>query len=295
MARRSLLCAWLLLPVWAYLGLAEGEDLFPKAGKGHQIVQHKAYSLGYDEKHEQAAWVYYVLNAEKIRGNVKRTNDFRADPAIITGSASLADYKGSGYDRGHLCPAADCKWSKKAMSESFLMSNMSPQLPGFNRGIWKKVESFVRLWGTQNEEVEVVTGPVLVEGLVAIGGNSVSVPRHYYKIVMDRKEPGTGAIGFVLPHEPSKKALMDFAVTVDSVESLTGIDFFPGLPDSLERVLEGRIKAWIWDFIPSGQPGSVGMGPTQGYSRCKGITKSGKRCKRKTKNEIGYCWQHEGK
>jgi endonuclease G len=92
----------------------------------------------------------------------KRKDNFRSDPKVKTGSAALSDYKGSGYDRGHLAPAADFKWSATAMSESFYMSNMSPQVPGFNRGIWKNIESTVRNWAVENDEIYIVTGPVLI-------------------------------------------------------------------------------------------------------------------------------------
>jgi len=109
------------------------------------IVEHSAYSLGYNEDHDQATWVAYTLTGAQATSKLyERTDIFRDDPAVVTGSATLADYKGSGYDRGHLAPARDMTWSRTAMSESFYMSNMSPQIPGFNRGIWKQLESQVR-------------------------------------------------------------------------------------------------------------------------------------------------------
>ena len=113
---------------------AQLELLSPKPDT-NQVVKHTAFWLSYSEPHEQAEWVYYILTPERVSGTEKRKNNFRADPAVLTGSATLADYKGSGYDRGHLCPAADNTHTKEAMSESFFMSNMSPQEPGFNRGV----------------------------------------------------------------------------------------------------------------------------------------------------------------
>ena len=127
---------WLLIYI-SHQAIAQIAN--PKPIIGEQIVNHLGYSLSYNEKNEQASWVAYELTADQVRGTVKRKDSFRSDPLIKTGSASLSDYKGSGYDRGHLAPAADMKWSTTAMSESFFMSNMSPQLPGFNRGIWKKL------------------------------------------------------------------------------------------------------------------------------------------------------------
>ena len=106
-----------------------GQDLsLPNINESDQIIQHSAYTLNYDEQHEQASWVAYILTSTHIRGTFNRTNDFREDYKVKTGSASLSDYKGSGYDRGHLAPAGDMKWSSTAMSESFFMSNMSPQM-----------------------------------------------------------------------------------------------------------------------------------------------------------------------
>ena len=127
------------------------QDLSPRPINGEQLVTHLGYSLSYNEKHEQANWVFYELTIDEVLGSIKRKDQFRADPNIKTGSASLSDYKRSGYDRGHLAPAADMKWSSKAMSESFFMSNMSPQTPSFNRGIWKKLENLVRKWAVENK------------------------------------------------------------------------------------------------------------------------------------------------
>ena len=173
----------------------------PAIGEGDQIVVHTGFTLSYSEPHEQAEWVAYVVTAERLKGAVKRTNNFRIDPAVLTGSAVLGDYKGSGYDRGHLAPAASMAWSKEAMSESFFLSNMSPQKPGFNRGIWKKLEEAVRDMAHQHGTVVVVTGPVLEEGLLEIGPSGLDIPRAYYKVVLDVTEPTIEGIAFVLPNE----------------------------------------------------------------------------------------------
>ena len=107
------------------------------------------------------------------------------------------------------------KWAQEAMSESFLMSNMSPQDPGFNRGIWKKLEGLIRDWAEDNEEIYVVTGPVLVDDLPTIGVNAVAVPEYYYKVILDNREPEIKGIGFILRNESSKTPLQNFAVTID--------------------------------------------------------------------------------
>ena len=233
---------WVIL----FYSLLCSQDLRPKPISGEQIIDHFGYSLSYNEEHEQASWVFYELTDKEISGLVKRKDQFRSDPNVKTGSASLSDYKGSGYDRGHLAPAADMRWSPTAMSESFFMSNMSPQNPSFNRGIWKKLENKVRDWVINNQTIYVVTGGVLTDSLDAIGENQVSVPNHYYKVVLDYTKPVIRGIGFILPNERSNLSLMNFAVSIDSVEIFTGIDFYYSLPDSIEDSIESIINLPAW-------------------------------------------------
>ena len=223
----------------------------PYYTQSDQVIFHTAYSLKYSEQHEQASWVAYTLKSSHTSGTVGRTNDFRIDYKVKTGSASLSDYKGSGYDRGHLAPAADFKWSSTAMSESFFMSNMSPQLPGFNRGIWKKLEGSVRNWADDNGEIHVVTGPILTGSYPSIGSNQVSIPNYYYKVILDYKEPEIKGIGFILPHQKSKSSLQSFAVTIDEVERKTGIDFYYSLPDDVEEQIESTVDIGKWSFRSS--------------------------------------------
>jgi endonuclease G len=212
-----------------------------------EIVKHTAYMLSYNEKYEQANWVAYHLTAEMCDNNgEERKNNFREDQDVKTGSAIPDDYKKSGYDRGHLCPAGDMGWSEQTMSESFFMSNMSPQVPGFNRGIWKNLESNVRAWAKTNQEIYVVTAGVLEDNLAVIGQNKVAVPKYYYKIILDVHTPEYKAIAFVLPNEASKESVFHYAVSIDSVEHLTGINFFPMLPDSLENTLESKFDIDLW-------------------------------------------------
>ncbi|MCT4625853.1 DNA/RNA non-specific endonuclease [Halodesulfovibrio sp.] len=193
--------------------------------------------------------MYEFTQEEANAPRVKRTNSFRSDPAVPSGSAALSDYKKSGYDRGHLAPAADMGFSKQAMSESFYMSNMSPQRPGFNRGIWKKLEEIVRGWA-KNEDIIIVTGGILT-GRQYIGSNAVLIPNTYYKVIYapQRQE----MIAFLLPNEASSALLQHFALPVDAVEAVAGIDFFPTIPDEFEAALERNINtsSWQWTAKPS--------------------------------------------
>lgn len=221
----------------------------PKLGENDELILHTGFSFVYDEEHEQARWVAYELTRDEIYGVHERADDFRPDSAIKTGSADLDDYRGSGFDRGHLIPAADLPWSEQAMSDSFFMSNMSPQDPTFNRGIWAALEAVVRNFAATEGSVYVVTGPVLTDGpYETIGENEVSIPNYYYKVILDYVEPETKAIGFLLPNEGSRNDLTELITTVDEIEEITGIDFFPQLPDDEEAILEAQVSAAAWNI-----------------------------------------------
>lgn len=205
-----------------------------------ELVELKAFALAYDEQHEQAAWVAYRLISQGRMTRHERNDRFMADERISTGSAHPNDYTNSGYDRGHLAPAADFATDKEALRETFYMSNMSPQGPSFNRGIWSKLENQIRNWAEDNQEIWVITGPVLLnqKRLKKIGENKVSVPRYYYKVVLDARQPDIKMIGFLLKNQGSTKDLSQFIVPIDSIENVTGLDFFPMLPDELEETFE---------------------------------------------------------
>jgi endonuclease G len=220
-------------------------DYLPQSDN-QQIIRHTHFTLSYLEKHEQAEWVAYELTGREVQGVEERSDDFREDPKVTTGSASLADYYRSDYDRGHLAPAGDMKFSEEAMSESFYMSNMSPQEPSFNRGVWRELEEEVRELALQNGSLYVVTGPVFGKRNKRIGDNRVSVPRAYYKVLLDYTEPEIKAIAFLLPNKGSDKDVYDFAVAIDSVEAVTNIDFFPALPDLEEDMLESTFDVSPW-------------------------------------------------
>lgn len=217
----------------------EYEDLLPTTL--NHTYHHTYYSIDYNEEHEQPNWVCYLLTEDSVEGKAKRRDDFREDPEIQSESATLKDYKRSGYDRGHLCPAADMKLNKQAMSETFYMSNMSPQLPGFNRGEWKRLEAKVRDWAVQEDSLMVVTGPVFKNNIEQIGEEDVTVPGYYYKVIYDLTPPQK-MTAFLLPHVKKPEPYMNYQTTVDKVEEMTGIDFFKVLKDSKENSLEANLE-----------------------------------------------------
>lgn len=221
--------------------VAAETEYFPET-KG-KLIRHSYYVLSYNPTHKQADWVYYSPRLRTGKEGAERTDNFREDPMVGPESANPSDYSKSGYDRGHLCPAGDMTQSAEAMSETFYMSNMSPQVPGFNRGIWKNLEEQVREWSKKGI-IYVVTGPVFKEMKGAIGRNKVTVPGYYYKVVYSPSSQQM--IGFILPNGKTNKRPADFVVSVDSVEHFTGMDFFPQLPDSLENRLEAHSDYQKW-------------------------------------------------
>ncbi|MBC6401316.1 MAG: DNA/RNA non-specific endonuclease [Ekhidna sp.] len=238
---------WLLILYMLPL-LVPGQDFQPKSVNG-ELVNHTCFSLSYFEAHEQPEWVYYKLTPSMVNGFIDRTDDFRSDPFISTGSASLSDYKGSGYDRGHLVPASDMKLSKTSMSESFFLSNMSPQNPSFNRGGWKKLEMLVRSWALSEDELFIVTGPVFRDNPGVIGSNRVTIPGYYFKVIYsDRNKE---MIGFVLPNRKVESNLKSYVKAVDFIEEQTGLDFFYQLDDDTENALESSTRTEQWNFDPA--------------------------------------------
>lgn len=212
------------------------------------IIKHEFYTLSYNEKAEQAEWVAYELKKSHLSRTKRKRPYFIYDAKVNTKSASYKNYKKSGYTKGHLCPAGDRKFSKKAFDETFLTSNISPQTMVFNGGIWQKLESKVRYWATKNKKIYVVTGGVLKPNLKTIGREKVAVPEQFYKILLDYTRPEIKAIAFLMNHEKSNRPLYDFVVSIDKIEELTGIDFFPALPDDIENKLEKSSDYKNWSF-----------------------------------------------
>jgi endonuclease G len=234
----------------------------PVSSANDQVIWHSAMALAYSEAHEQARWVAHMIIPDVTEGIVSRSNDFRPDSLVTTGSAIEEDYflkflqadstykyDGFGYDRGHLAPSADFRWSAKALSESFLYSNMSPQLADFNRGIWGDLEDKIReyVYKHPGTNLYLVTGPLLSENMPRIerGVNKVAIPSYYWKVVLDKDRQRS--IGFVLPNATGNLPLELYAVSIDSVERLTGLKFFPNL-SSAEKTAIARqriTKDWF--------------------------------------------------
>ena len=213
-----------------------------------QIVHHANYSLSYSEKHEQAEWVAYELKANHLSSKKHKRPYFILDTAVSTTAAHWRNYKKSGFDKGHLCPAGDRKFSKEAHDETFLTSNISPQRHQFNAGIWNKLEQQTRYWAKKNNGVFVITGGVLEDNLTTIGSEDVAVPNFFYKIILDNTKGTIKVLAFLVPHKNSREPLYNFVVSVDAIEALTGINFFAELEDGLEERLEASSSYKNWSF-----------------------------------------------
>lgn len=207
-----------------------------------QIVKHLAYISSYNPNHRVPNYVVHVIPKDILYGNQKRTNDFRPDPKIKQNMSDSIDYWNSGYDRGHMAASADFKWSKRALTESYYYSNIIPQNPSLNQGPWNRLEMQVREWAIENDELIVVTGPILNDSLPKLqqGSFKVSIPQYIFKIVLDYYPPEYKAIAFLYPNKNVPYELDKHVVSIDSIEKLTGIDFFPKLDDSLENNLEAQ-------------------------------------------------------
>jgi len=220
----------------------------------NRIVQHDHYSLSYSETHRQAEWVAYLLSREQLEQPfVERPNDYDPDPVLGQACARSEDYRHSGYDRGHLAPAADMAFDTSAIRQTFYMSNISPQSRNFNQGIWRELEELTRDWAKKYKKLYVVSGPVLTKkGKGRIGESGVTIPAAFFKVLLDLEDPERKGIGFILPNEISYEPLYQYAVSIDSVEAYTQLDFFPELmTDNLEAELEGSVNIDLWYFSKS--------------------------------------------
>ncbi|MEJ2594423.1 MAG: DNA/RNA non-specific endonuclease [bacterium] len=280
----------LLILVWLFAGImsyTQDSTYLPVSTTG-DVYYHTYFCFSYAEEHEQAEWVCYMLTDTMVYGTTPRSDRFREDPEVVSGSAKLTDYAGSGYDRGHLAPAADMCINPTAMSECFYLSNMSPQEGSFNSGRWRMLETAVRNWAIDFDTVYVVTGPVFKRSRKSIGEEEVTVPKRFYKIVYDAEE--REMIAFIMRNKKLRDPLDDFIVTVDEVEKMTGIDFFASLPDSLENEMESTVNEAYW-VINTKEPAKTTI---EGERRqCKAITAAGTRCTRTAQPGSDFCWQHQ--
>ena len=231
-------------------GTNDAEELeipAPLTDRKEAILRRTGYTASYNEDLRISNWVAWHLTSDRITGPAKRKGiPFMEDTEAPGAPVDTHDYARSGFDRGHMCPAGDNKWSQRAMEESFLMPNICPQAPSLNRGDWNEMEIQCRQWAEQYGDVYIVAGPILYRGQHRhIGQHHVTVPEAFFKVVLcTRGEPK--AIGFIYKNTDGNRPKGDYVNSVDEVERITGIDFFPSLPDKVERRVEAEADLGAW-------------------------------------------------
>lgn len=218
-------------------------------GRAEQIIEHTGYTVSYNYKWNIPNWVAYELSATEVQGEEDRNEHFYPDPYVIGTPVVSSDYSNSGYDRGHMAPAADMKWSEQAMRESFYMTNICPQNHNLNAGDWKALEEYVRNLALTYERVYVCCGPIVRNTNKKIGNTTkIVVPQSFFKVVLLRRHNSWSGIGYVMDNKTrsGKKTLADYAKTINEIEELTNIDFFVALPDDVEERVESQLILSEW-------------------------------------------------
>lgn len=218
-------------------------------GTPERIIAHVGYTLSFNREHNAPNWVAWELTTAEAQGTLPRADDFLPDPEVpAPHRVTTEDYVGSGYDRGHMVPAADMKWSPRAMAECFYMSNICPQDHGLNGGPWAKLEKACRRWAVREGAVYVVCGPVYKSRRPKKIGRThlVSVPDGFFKVVLSLRRGKEKAIGFYYANRAGRQTMDAAACSVDDIERLTGIDFFVNLPDRQEAALEAAYSLKEW-------------------------------------------------
>lgn len=214
-----------------------------------RLLCRTGFALSHDDAKKSPTWVAQRMTAERLVPKVARSDRFIPDPELPKGQrAELDDYRGSGYDRGHMAPAADMRWSKEAMQESFYLSNMAPQVgPGMNRGVWSEIESTIRRWVASRGELFIYTGPIFEKESTrkTIGPNQVVVPTHFYKVVFDPIRVET--IAFVVPNAPhASRRIEEFITSVRDIEARSGLDFLNRIQPAVQAVIEEAVAPGLW-------------------------------------------------
>jgi endonuclease G, mitochondrial len=214
------------------------------------LMQKPQYSMSYSRDNGGPNWVSWRLDTSWL-GSAPRQDDFRADTTLPTGwyRVQATDYSGSGFDRGHMCPSADRTVTVAANSSTFLMTNMIPQLPANNQGVWANLESYSRTLVSQGNELYVISGGHGLQFFIANG--RVAVPAQTWKVIIvlpvgsndvSRVTTSTRTIAVVMPNSGSIGSdWRAYRVSVDQVEAITGFDFFSNVPSGIQAVIEGRV------------------------------------------------------
>lgn len=217
--------------------------------RSERIMSRMNYTTSYNKKWKMPNWVAWKIDKSELKNNESRTNEFLPDPDLKESEAvTTNDYRGSGYDRGHMCPAGDNRYHWKAMQESFYMTNMCPQNHKLNSGDWNDLEEMCRFWAEKEDGLYVVCGPIVTDKSPKTIGRKqkVVVPDAFFKVILSTAGKQPRAVGFVFQNTNTRQHLGKYAMSVDEVEAMTGINFFPALPDDIEVVVEKQVNLRSW-------------------------------------------------
>ncbi len=210
-------------------------------------LKYEGFDISFNPAHHEPNYASWELTADKANGTMRRESKFAADPDVF-GCPTLDDYRNSGFDRGHMAPAGDMKWSRQAMKDSHLLTNMCPQDHALNGGRWSTLENKCRDWARRDSLLIIICGPVLTDRMpLTIGESKISVPERFFKVILSPTTVPPRAIGFIMPNSAPAEGLEALAVSVDQVEEITGFDFFHCLPDDIEAEVEGECNFRAWN------------------------------------------------
>lgn len=226
-----------------------GSDIeLPKSidNRSEIILKREAYTVSYNKDTKIPNWVAWHLTSEHVDGENKRTGGYQEDIEVPKPRATKEDYDSTKWSHGHMCPAADNKWDRKAMKESNLLTNICPQDRSLNSGLWNAIERNCRKWAVEYGDLYIVCGPVLLNREhETIGVNKIVVPEAFFKVILCLN-PMPKAIGYIVRNNEGTKKRDQYVNTVDEVERITGIDFFPALPDEIENEVEAYANLDDW-------------------------------------------------
>lgn len=219
--------------------------LFPK-GLSDRVVNYKGYTAHFNKQLHIPNCVTYEITDNEARGKRERSGNFERD-VNVAGCPNWWDYRDSGYDRGHMAPAGDMKWDEQAMNETFFLTNVCPQDPVLNAGMWNDIEIKVREWARRDKSLIVITGPIMGNSHETIGQDmDIAVPEAFFKVILSPSSKPMKAIAFICPNRSCGGSLQSYAVSVDEVEKLTGMNFFNVLPDEEENRIEATCNLNQW-------------------------------------------------
>ena len=212
-----------------------------------QEKDYEGFRVSFNKNNGTPNWVAWELLGSETDGPVKRSNKFREDPDV-EGCPTPADYRRSGFDRGHLCPAADQKWSEKAMDDCFILTNIAPQNNSLNTGAWNTLEGKERQWAKRDSAIIIVAGPIYEPAdTQRIGTTGVRVPGAFFKMLAAPYAEKPRGIAFVYPNMVSPGNMENYAMSIRELEQITGYDFLYALPDSIEDITESSASFREWN------------------------------------------------